>query len=116
MIEVPLQQIEVAVRYRLNGGAGIEFVVPKQGQNLRWAAHSCNGMFISACVALSATRGELMVVMIERRSRGGPPRWRGRERGEEGEGGGRREAVGRWGARGKGNTTSEESSHGMVTH
>lgn len=35
----------MVVRYSLNGGEGIEFVVPKEGQNLRWAAHSCNGEF-----------------------------------------------------------------------
>jgi hypothetical protein len=33
----------MVVTYSLNGGEGIEFVVPKIGQNLRWAAHSCNG-------------------------------------------------------------------------
>jgi len=43
MLEVPLQRIEMVVSYGLNGGEGIEFVVPKLGQNLRWAAHSCNG-------------------------------------------------------------------------
>jgi hypothetical protein len=45
MLEIPLQQIEVAVRYALNKGAEIEFVLPKVGQNLRWAAHSCNGEY-----------------------------------------------------------------------
>ena len=43
MVEVPLQNIEMTVRYRLNGGAEMGFVVPAVGQNLRWAAHSCNG-------------------------------------------------------------------------
>jgi len=47
MIEVPLQDIEMTVRYRLNGGAEMGFVVPAIGQNLRWAAHSCNGEPIS---------------------------------------------------------------------
>jgi hypothetical protein len=43
IIEVPMQQTEMVVSYRLNRGEAIEFVVPKIGQNLRWAAHSCNG-------------------------------------------------------------------------
>lgn len=43
IMEFPLQDIEMAVRYRLNGGAAMDFVVPARGQNLRWAAHSCNG-------------------------------------------------------------------------
>ena len=43
MIEVPLQNVEMSVRYKLNGGAEMGFVVPAIGQNLRWAAHSCNG-------------------------------------------------------------------------
>jgi len=43
MIEVPLQDIEMTIRYRLNGGAEMGFVVPAIGQNFRWAAHSCNG-------------------------------------------------------------------------
>lgn len=46
MLEVPLQRIEMVVNYSLNGGEGIEFVVPKLGQNLRWAAHSCNGEYL----------------------------------------------------------------------
>jgi hypothetical protein len=45
MLEVPLQDVEMAVRYRLNGGAEMEFVIPKRGENFRWAAHSCNGGF-----------------------------------------------------------------------
>ncbi|ODN78326.1 hypothetical protein L202_03970 [Cryptococcus amylolentus CBS 6039] len=43
IIEVPLQRIQTTVRYSLNGGAAMDFVVPALGQNLRWAAHSCNG-------------------------------------------------------------------------
>lgn len=43
MLDIPLHKIEVAVRYTLNKGSAIEFVMPKVGQNLRWAAHSCNG-------------------------------------------------------------------------
>lgn len=48
MLEVPLQEVEMAVRYRLNGGAEMEFVIPKRGENFRWAAHSCNGGFGTA--------------------------------------------------------------------
>ncbi|OWT39249.1 plasma membrane protein [Cryptococcus neoformans Bt1] len=43
IIEIPLQKIQTAVRYRLNGGAEMDFIVPALGQNMRWAAHSCNG-------------------------------------------------------------------------
>lgn len=47
MIEIPLQNIEMTVRYRLNRGAEIEFVVPAIGQNFYWAATSCNGGFLN---------------------------------------------------------------------
>ncbi|WVR08312.1 hypothetical protein IAU60_005365 [Kwoniella sp. DSM 27419] len=43
MIEIPLQQTQMTVRYRLNGGAEMDFVVPPVNTNMRWAAHSCNG-------------------------------------------------------------------------
>ncbi|WRT69400.1 uncharacterized protein IL334_006384 [Kwoniella shivajii] len=43
MIEIPLQQTQMTVRYRLNRGAEMDFVVPSIGENMRWAAHSCNG-------------------------------------------------------------------------
>ncbi|WVQ79519.1 hypothetical protein IAT38_001618 [Cryptococcus sp. DSM 104549] len=43
LLNIPLQRVQMAVRYRLNGGAEMDFVVPALGQNLRWAAHSCNG-------------------------------------------------------------------------
>ncbi|KAL1409475.1 hypothetical protein Q8F55_003458 [Vanrija albida] len=43
MLQIPLQHTETAVRYSLNRGAELEFVVPAVGQNLRWTAHSCNG-------------------------------------------------------------------------
>jgi hypothetical protein len=42
--EVPLQNVEMTVKYRLNGGPALSFVIPAKGQNMRWAAHSCNGM------------------------------------------------------------------------
>jgi hypothetical protein len=43
LYEFPLQSVEMTVKYRLNGGPALSFVVPAIGQNLRWAAHSCNG-------------------------------------------------------------------------
>lgn len=43
MMEIPLQSVEMSVGYRLNGGAEMGFVIPAIGQNMRWAAHSCNG-------------------------------------------------------------------------
>ncbi|KDQ06742.1 hypothetical protein BOTBODRAFT_39397 [Botryobasidium botryosum FD-172 SS1] len=43
MIEVPLGPREMGVRYRVNGGQQIEFFVPAVDQDMRWAAHSCNG-------------------------------------------------------------------------
>ncbi|TXT06137.1 hypothetical protein VHUM_03610 [Vanrija humicola] len=43
MIQIPLQNTETEVKYSLNRGAELAFVVPAIGQNLRWTAHSCNG-------------------------------------------------------------------------
>ncbi|ORX38016.1 putative plasma membrane protein [Kockovaella imperatae] len=43
IIEIPLQSVEMTVKYTLNGGAELNFVLPHIGQNLHWAAHSCNG-------------------------------------------------------------------------
>jgi hypothetical protein len=43
MLAIPVQDVEMTVAYRLNSGAPLEFVIPARGQNLRWAAHSCNG-------------------------------------------------------------------------
>ncbi|WWC95300.1 hypothetical protein V866_002161 [Kwoniella sp. B9012] len=43
IFEIPLQHAQMVVRYRLNGGAEMDFVVPQKGENMRWAAHSCNG-------------------------------------------------------------------------
>ena len=45
LYEIPLQSVEMTVKYRLNGGPALCFIVPAMGQNLRWAAHSCNGRF-----------------------------------------------------------------------
>ncbi|QRV86604.1 transcription factor btf3 [Ceratobasidium sp. AG-Ba] len=43
LIEIPLGPEEMGVRYRVNMGQEIEFFVPGLNQNMRWAAHSCNG-------------------------------------------------------------------------
>ncbi|KAF8522090.1 hypothetical protein BU17DRAFT_45307 [Hysterangium stoloniferum] len=43
LFEIPLTETEMSVRYRINQGAELEFWVPGRSQNLRWAAHSCNG-------------------------------------------------------------------------
>jgi len=43
IFEIPLSDIEMVVRYRINQGPGLEFFVPARHQNFRWAAHSCNG-------------------------------------------------------------------------
>ncbi|KAF8803514.1 hypothetical protein BYT27DRAFT_7225881 [Phlegmacium glaucopus] len=43
LIQVPLAQHEMAIRYSVNSGQQIEFWVPGRMQNMRWAAHSCNG-------------------------------------------------------------------------
>ncbi|PPQ73897.1 hypothetical protein CVT26_011729, partial [Gymnopilus dilepis] len=43
LIKVPLAQHEMPVRYSINRGQQLEFWVPGRNQNMRWAAHSCNG-------------------------------------------------------------------------
>lgn len=43
LLAVPMQAYEMSVTYRLNDGAPLDFLVPAIGQNMRWAAHSCNG-------------------------------------------------------------------------
>jgi hypothetical protein len=42
LIQIPLSNVEMPVKYSINNGAWIEFVVPAIGQNMRWAAHSVN--------------------------------------------------------------------------
>ncbi|KJA20267.1 hypothetical protein HYPSUDRAFT_68674 [Hypholoma sublateritium FD-334 SS-4] len=42
-LAVPLASHEMVVRYAVNGGQPLEFWVPGRGENMRWAAHSCNG-------------------------------------------------------------------------
>jgi hypothetical protein len=44
LFEIPLQSLEMRVRYRVNGGATLCFVVPARDQNFRWATHSCPGV------------------------------------------------------------------------
>ncbi|KAF8162955.1 hypothetical protein B0H34DRAFT_301294 [Crassisporium funariophilum] len=43
LIKVPLAQHEMVVKYSVNNGQQIDFWVPGRMQNMRWAAHSCNG-------------------------------------------------------------------------
>ncbi|KAG9007389.1 hypothetical protein FRB94_014416 [Tulasnella sp. JGI-2019a] len=43
LIEIPLGAHEMSVKYALNQGVMHEFFVPGSTQNMRWAAHSCNG-------------------------------------------------------------------------
>lgn len=40
LIQIPLGPNEMGVRYRVNMGPEIEFFVPGENQNMRWAAHS----------------------------------------------------------------------------
>ncbi|KAA1471319.1 hypothetical protein DENSPDRAFT_837285 [Dentipellis sp. KUC8613] len=43
MIQIPLSRHEMKVRYTVNNGQELEFVVPGRGQTMRLAAYSCNG-------------------------------------------------------------------------
>ncbi|KAJ3562891.1 hypothetical protein NP233_g9293 [Leucocoprinus birnbaumii] len=43
MIKIPLADHEMEVTYRINNGQAMNFYVPGRNQNMRWAAHSCNG-------------------------------------------------------------------------
>ncbi|KZT44122.1 hypothetical protein SISSUDRAFT_1111790 [Sistotremastrum suecicum HHB10207 ss-3] len=43
MYQIPLADREMNVRYRINQGPQYDFWVPGRQQNMRWAAHSCNG-------------------------------------------------------------------------
>ncbi|KAI5124487.1 hypothetical protein M0805_003014 [Coniferiporia weirii] len=43
LIQIPLSQAEMCVRYTINDGQALEFYVPGRNQNMRWAAYSCNG-------------------------------------------------------------------------
>lgn len=43
LIKIPLGEHEMAVSYSVNKGQQLEFFVPGRNQNMRWAAHSCNG-------------------------------------------------------------------------
>lgn len=54
-LEIPLSQDDMAVRYSLNGGREITFVVPGLHQDMRWVGHSCNGF--SAGVDTEAFNG-----------------------------------------------------------
>ncbi|KAF5386786.1 hypothetical protein D9615_001876 [Tricholomella constricta] len=43
LIQIPLGPHEMSVTYNINSGQQLEFFVPGRAQNMRWAAHSCNG-------------------------------------------------------------------------
>jgi len=43
MIQIPLGSTEMQILYSINHGQELEFCVPGRNQNMRWAAHSCNG-------------------------------------------------------------------------
>uniref|UniRef100_A0A0W0F8X0 PhoD-like phosphatase domain-containing protein n=1 Tax=Moniliophthora roreri TaxID=221103 RepID=A0A0W0F8X0_MONRR len=43
MIHIPLSMNEMAITYSINNGQKMQFYVPGQNQNMRWATHSCNG-------------------------------------------------------------------------
>ncbi|KAF5354769.1 hypothetical protein D9756_005741 [Leucocoprinus leucothites] len=43
MIRIPLSEHEMEITYRINNGQAMNFFVPGRNQNMRWAAHSCNG-------------------------------------------------------------------------
>ncbi|CDZ97664.1 hypothetical protein [Phaffia rhodozyma] len=43
-IRIPITQtVSTRIDYRVNGGVELNFWIPGLGENLRWAAHSCNG-------------------------------------------------------------------------
>ncbi|KAG6919956.1 hypothetical protein DXG01_013305 [Tephrocybe rancida] len=43
LIQIPLGPREMNIRYSINSGQQLDFFVPGRSQNMRWAAHSCNG-------------------------------------------------------------------------
>ena len=47
LIQIPTAQNEMTVYYSINNGQRLEFWVPGRNQNMRWAAHSVCGLFIS---------------------------------------------------------------------
>ncbi|KIM80802.1 hypothetical protein PILCRDRAFT_822082 [Piloderma croceum F 1598] len=42
-VQIPLGSTEMKISYNINHGQDLEFYVPGRNQNMRWAAHSCNG-------------------------------------------------------------------------
>lgn len=55
-LEIPLKDYEQNVTYSVNNGGEMDFLVAARGENLRWAAHSCNGF--SAGVDVDSFKGE----------------------------------------------------------
>lgn len=43
IFEIPLTEVQMHVKYRINKGLANDFCVPALNGNLRWAAYSCNG-------------------------------------------------------------------------
>ncbi|KAH7912158.1 hypothetical protein BJ138DRAFT_1005044 [Hygrophoropsis aurantiaca] len=43
LIQLQLGDNELRIKYSINGGMQLCFTVPARNQNMRWAAHSCNG-------------------------------------------------------------------------
>lgn len=43
LIKIPLGEHEMEITYRINNGQALNFYVPGRNENMRWAAHSCNG-------------------------------------------------------------------------
>ncbi|KAH7922819.1 hypothetical protein BV22DRAFT_1069793 [Leucogyrophana mollusca] len=43
LIQLQLGENELRIKYSINGGMQLSFFVPARNQNMRWAAHSCNG-------------------------------------------------------------------------
>ncbi|KAG1754457.1 hypothetical protein EDB19DRAFT_1892451 [Suillus lakei] len=45
-IQIQLGVNEICIKYNINGGMQLSFFVPARHQNMRWAAHSCNGFSV----------------------------------------------------------------------
>ncbi|KAF8626225.1 hypothetical protein AX15_004912 [Amanita polypyramis BW_CC] len=42
-LEIPMGENEAEITYHINRGQRMHFYIPGRNQNMRWAAHSCNG-------------------------------------------------------------------------
>ncbi|KAJ8463846.1 hypothetical protein ONZ45_g17443 [Pleurotus djamor] len=43
LIEIPLSNSEMCISYTINNGQALNFYVPGRFEDMKWAAHSCNG-------------------------------------------------------------------------